>query len=559
MGKKRSHFVVMTNVMVLSLVSSLFQPFAHTVKAASLGLEKVYGGGSPVFPPANYPPKFQDVSEHSRNSLGGGRQGGPGPRIAQGTPGRPEADKNSAADSSKKARESQSEDAAAGGPKIGVSWAVGQRGGRSPVPGNNGSSDDREGRAEGRGLYAQSSGDSPVKSSILELKKASPKPIAGDDGNGEKISDEDYINSVLDGDPVRDRLSENEGPKVRGEARLHSTKPPGGADRGLSKPTGLIGSASSGIQENPPEARAGGQGPAGQIPIKIGRNKQRGVNVNHEVPSVRHVTMSPASKRFGGDDVEIGISPIYDVLIQMPEQVEYYRSSSGVLSISAVASNPNMIALKLSPVDNVLPMSLHIVDVQQNIYTFTIIGMPADLAWEYPKTIIVNRRLATKTALGAKNPRSVIDAMDVDDAIQIVVGDVPKTSEYTVELVSGKYQHYEGYVQYAFRMFRTDKASINPEDLKFTIWANDKRLDAGNAYSSSRNVEWTIEPILSRRESRRTGYDVLRVFVQIRASILDLEEWTNAFVTVSDKVGYSRQDFTPIIRPFRAPRQKTEE
>lgn len=559
MRKKRSHSVVMTNILVLSLVSSLFQPFALTVKAASRGREIIGGAGSQVFAPANNPPKHQDAAASSQNSQDDRRQGVSGVKMAQDTAGRSEADKTPSGDAPKKGRVSQSDNVGAGGPKIGVSWAVGQRVGRTQVSRNKASSDDSEGRPEERRLYAQSGGDSPVKSSILELKKPSSKPQTGDEGNREKISDEDYINRVLDGDSGQNPSSENDIPKERGEARLHSSKPSGGQERELSKPSGLIGSASSGIKENPPEARAGGQGPAGQIPIKIGRNKQRGVNVNHEVPSVRHVTMSPASKRFGGDDVEIGISPIYDVLIQMPEQVEYYRSSSGVLSISAVASNPNMIALKLSPVDNVLPMSLHIVDVQQNIYTFTIIGMPADLAWEYPKTIIVNRRLATKTALGAKNPRSVIDAMDVDDAIQIVVGDVPKTSEYTVELVSGKYQHYEGYVQYAFRMFRTDKASINPEDLKFTIWANDKRLDAGNAYSSSRNVEWTIEPILSRRESRRNGYDVLRVFVQIRASILDLEEWTNAFVTVSDKVGYSRQDFTPIIRPFRAPRQKTEE
>lgn len=357
---------------------------------------------------------------------------------------------------------------------------------------------------------------------------------------GHNILEDEYIDKILADSPFSKDKKTSEAP----------------GDLNSPRPSGVLGSAVS--RDNTAQTRAPNGAQNNTIPIKIGATKQRGINVKSEVPSVRHVTMSPASKRFGGDDVEIGISPIYDVLIQMPEQVEYFRSSNAALAVTPVTSNANMVTLKLSAVDDAVPISLHLVDVAQNIYTFTIIGMPADLAFEYPKTIIVNKRIASKTTLGARNPASVINAMDVDDAIQIVVGDVPKTSNFSVEFISGKYQHYEGYAQYAFRLFRGDKGKIDAKRLNFTIWANDKRLDSGNAFSSSRNVEWTVEPVLSRRESRRRGYDVLRVFVQIRASILDLEDWTSAFITVNDSAGYTRSDFPPLVRSFRAPHNSEE-
>lgn len=372
-------------------------------------------------------------------------------------------------------------------------------------------------------------------------------------GSGEAVkktdtgSDDDYIKSLMgDGVTVKDN-------------RTRKTKNLEFVDNPLEG--SLVGPSMNSTKNQGQGSPAGGgsSNNTNQIPVKIGPNKQRGINIKSEVPSVRHVTMSPASKRFGGDDVEIGISPIFDVMIQMPEQVEYFRSSNAALNATTVVSNANMVVLKLAPVDDVLPISLHLVDVQQNIYTFTIIGMPADLAFEYPKTIIVNRRQAVKTVLGAKNPRSIIDAMDVDDATQIVVGDVPKTSDYQVELVSGKYQHYQGYVMYSFRVSKKDKGKIDTKKLNYTIWANDKRLDAGNAFSSSRNVEWSIDPILSKRETRRKGHDTLRVFVQIRASILDLEDWTNTFITINDKTGYTRFDFPPLIRSFRAPNHEEME
>jgi hypothetical protein len=360
--------------------------------------------------------------------------------------------------------------------------------------------------------------------------------------------EEEYIKSLMaDGVTVKDN-------------RTRKTKNLEFVDNPLEG--SLVGPSINSTNKNPNQGfQPGGSGTnnTNQIPVKIGNTKQRGINIKSEVPSVRHVTMSPASKRFGGDDVEVGISPIFDVMIQMPEQVEYFRSSNAALNVTTVASNANMVVLKLAPVDDVLPISLHLVDVQQNIYTFTIIGMPADLAFEYPKTIIVNRRQAVKTVLGAKNPRSIIDAMDVDDATQIVVGDVPKTSDYQVDLVSGKYQHYQGYVMYSFRVSKKDKGKIDTKKLNYTIWANDKRLDAGNAFSSSRNVEWSIDPILSKRETRRKGHDTLRVFVQIRASILDLEDWTNTFITINDKTGYTRFDFPPLIRSFRAPNHEEME
>lgn len=301
----------------------------------------------------------------------------------------------------------------------------------------------------------------------------------------------------------------------------------------------------------------------GRILIRNSHVPKRGIRVNPEVPSVRHVTMAPASKKFGGDDVEIVISPIYDVLIQMPDAIEYFKSSSSSLIVSPVATNPQMIALKLVVVQQTVPVSLHLVDVNQQIYTFTVIGAPADLAWEYPKTVIVNKKSIEKVQLGSKNPGSILNGMDLDDAVQMVVGDVPNTDEYLVEMVSGKFMHHEGYAQYGFKISRKDKKEISKADdgspqVKFTIWANNKRLDSGSKYSLSRDVEWTLEPLLSGKDTRRSGIDTLRVFVQIRASILDLEEWPNAFITVSDGFGYTRFDFEPIRRSFRPVPKKAE-
>ena len=306
-----------------------------------------------------------------------------------------------------------------------------------------------------------------------------------------------------------------------------------------------------------PDRPAGAAG-SQQLHISNSHNPKRGISVQQQVPAVRHVTMSPASKKFGGDEVELVISPIYNVMLQMPDAVELVDISSSLLTGSVVQTNANLVILKLANLDKPVPISLHIVDVNQNIYTFSVIGQPVDLAWEYAKTIVVNRRTTNKTKIGPQNPQSVIAAMDVDDAIQMVVGDVPNTSEYDVQFLYANFVHYDDFVLYAFRIFRKDHKSIPRDksgqpDLNFNIWANDKRLDGGSQYAASREIEWSIGDLLSKRDSRRSGYEVLRVFVQIRADILDLEDWTRSFITVANQAGYSRSDFTPLMRPSRAP------
>ena len=292
----------------------------------------------------------------------------------------------------------------------------------------------------------------------------------------------------------------------------------------------------------------------GNILIKNATSySKKGINIGVEMPSVRHLTMSPGSKKFGGDDVEIAISPLFDVILQMPDQIEYFRASNQILSVQTVPGNLNTIALKLNPVSDLVPMSLHLIDVNQNIYTFTVIGLPADLSYEYPKTILVNKRMSKKTIIGSKNPDSIFESMDIDDAIQVTVGDIPKTQEYFAEIVSFKYKHHEGFATYGFRIYKKDGTTVEPSDVTFTMWADDKRLDGGPEYRSSREVEWTIHPILTSRETKRRGYTVLRVFLQVTASILDIEEWKNTFITISDKNGYTRFDFKPITRPIRPP------
>jgi hypothetical protein len=307
-----------------------------------------------------------------------------------------------------------------------------------------------------------------------------------------------------------------------------------------------------------------------EIVITDSKNPSRGINVRHEMPSVRHVTMSPGNKWFGGDDVEISISPIFDIVMQMPEAIDWFNPSSDSLLVSKIPNQPTLLKLKLKPIDSPVPMSLQIVDVNQKIWTFTVVGVRADLATEYPKTIIINKKVVTKTQIGAKNPSSIINALPVDYAVQMVVGDAPNTSEFKVDLLGATYMHHEGYAQYLFGISKKDGGAFEKigtdatPALKFTMWANNHRIDGGgNKYEKSsddqsvgltKKVEWTIDTsTLSKAATRKSGKETYIVICQVRASILDLEDYSSAFITISDKSGYTRFDFKPYSRDFRAP------
>jgi hypothetical protein len=368
---------------------------------------------------------------------------------------------------------------------------------------------------------------STKKESILELKDKYPKRAIDED------SSEDP--SLGDAAAAAQPSSVVAGKKIpeAPENLLRKTTNEGTANRKLQQEMGASSQAGS------------------QIPITFSDRPKRGMNVKPENPSVRFVAMSPASPFFGGDDVEVVVSPLYDVVIQMPKSIQHIRPSNALLSATPIKGLPNMVALKFAPIQDPMPVSLHLVDVDSEIYTFTILGTPVDLAWEYPKTIIIKKRRVKQTQLGASNPASFLDAMDIDDAVPLVVGSAPRTDEYQIEITTARYMHYEAYGFYGFRIFRKDHGNLDPNDLKFTMWANNRRIDGGENYSLSRQVEWAVNPALSQRESRRHGYTVLRVFVQIRGSILDFEEWNSAFITVADPKSYTRFDFKPIIREFR--------
>jgi hypothetical protein len=313
----------------------------------------------------------------------------------------------------------------------------------------------------------------------------------------------------------------------------------------------------------------------GEIVITDTKKPSRGINVRHEMPSVRHITMSPGNKWFGGDDVEIAISPIFDIVMQMPDAVDWFNPSSDSLVVEKVPKTPNLLKLKLKPIDNPVPMSLQVVDVYQKIWTFTVVGVKADLAMEYPKTIMINKKIITKTIIGAKNPNSIINALPIDYAVQVAVGDAPNTSEFKIEPRGATYMHHEGYATYLFAVSRKDGSAVEKTggdvpNLKFTMWANNHRIDGGSLASGgsagtgaqndpasaglTRDVEWTVDTNhLSKSETRRNGRETYIVICQVRASILDLEDWGSAFITVSDSTGYTRLDFLPYSRDFRAP------
>lgn len=314
-----------------------------------------------------------------------------------------------------------------------------------------------------------------------------------------------------------------------------------------------------------------------EIEITDSHKPTRGVNVRHEMPSVRHITMSPGNKWFGGDDVEVAISPIFDVILQMPDSVEWFTASNEALTVEKVPKQPTMLKLKLKPINNPVPMSLQIVDVYQKIWTFTVIGVKADLATEYPKTLLVNKRVVRKTVIGSSNPNSILNALPLEYAIQAVVGDLPNTSEFKTELAGATYMHHEGYATYLFSVSKKDgsnfekMAQSKTPNLRFTLWANGHRIDGGGVTTQgskkpdptaddsapsvmTRDVEWTIETsTLSKSATRKSGKETYIVVCQIRTSLIDLEEWNDVFITISDAGSYSRFDFKPYRREFRAP------
>jgi hypothetical protein len=344
-----------------------------------------------------------------------------------------------------------------------------------------------------------------------------------------------------------------------------------------SSPGSVLGAASSSVptESSVPAIR---EGRNNEIVITDSKKPTRGVNIRHEMPSVRHITMSPGNKWFGGDDVEIAISPIFDIVMQMPDPIEWFNPSSDSLTVSKIPNHPTLLKLKLKPIENPVPMSLQIVDVNQKIWTFTVVGVKADLATEYPKTLIVNKKIVKKTIIGARNPQSIINALPLDYAVQMVVGDQPNTSEFQISLLGATYMHHEGYATYMFSVARKDGSSIEKNtadqtpNLKFTLWSNNRRIDGGGLKMQkeseesvgglSRDVEWTVDlENLSKSASKKNGRETLIVICQVRASILDLEDWRSAFITVSDSAGYTRFDFQPYSRDFRAPNsyQESEE
>ena len=314
-----------------------------------------------------------------------------------------------------------------------------------------------------------------------------------------------------------------------------------------------------------------------EIEITNSNRPTRGINVRTEMPSVRHITMSPGNKWFGGDDVEIAISPIFDIVMQMPDSVEWFNPSSDSLIVEKVPKQPTMLKLKLKPIQSPVPMSLQIVDVYQKIWTFTVIGVKADIATEYPKTILVNKKVVRKTVIGSRNPSSILNALPIEYAVQVVVGDLPNTSEFKPALVGSTYMHHEGYATYLFSVSKKDGSAFEKvaqgqgPNLKFTMWANGHRIDGGGLTASgdagsptnsdkesttsglTRDVEWTIENAsLSKAATHKNGKETYIVICQVRASLLDLEDWVGSFVTISDSSGYTRFDFAPYRREFRA-------
>ncbi|RZM28158.1 MAG: hypothetical protein EOO88_10075 [Pedobacter sp.] len=279
---------------------------------------------------------------------------------------------------------------------------------------------------------------------------------------------------------------------------------------------------------------------------------KRAINVGREVPSVVHIYMAPASAKWGGDEVEIVISPVFDIVIEMPEAIEAVTPSSKSLTATEIKSNPRKMRLHLDAVKVQTPISMHVIDISKNLYTFTIIGAPADFNWEYVKTIMVNKRRMTVPELGSGDEASFLNGLDVSDAVQMVVGDVRRTDEYKLDLISARYN--PGYIQYNFRLTWRDQSDLRKillEKISTTLWANDLRLDGGA--DSSRDIHWIRSVQLSEVETKLFGRPVARLSVQVRASVLDIEEWKSAFVTLSDSNGYTKADFAPFIRDFRMP------
>lgn len=364
------------------------------------------------------------------------------------------------------------------------------------------------------------------------------------------VSDEKGMKALVD-DHINDKQSLSKG----SDARLTEEKIPTRSMERAARP---------GREDEEPVTNgrvdAGGEGGRGDtVPIVKGASPLRGVNVFSEAPAVQNISVNPANSK-GGDETEIFISSPYDVIVKMPESIKSANSSNQVLKVDKLPGSPNLLRLKSAPVKERTPISLHVIDTMNNIYLFHAIAVPADLSIEYPKIITVNRKSSKSQSIGLSEDELFFKGLGVEDAIQYTVGDIPQSNEYLIEIVSTQYN--PGIVQYNFRIMWRNKhkmTPIDPSKLVYTFWANDLRLDGGPKYSFSRLVEWRQDEkgILSKIDSRRRNRPVIRVSAQIKASLLELETWRSAFVTIADDTGYSRQDFSPLIRPFRAPMTDT--
>jgi hypothetical protein len=300
------------------------------------------------------------------------------------------------------------------------------------------------------------------------------------------------------------------------------------------------------------------QEPQPGLKIKKSGYPARGLRVNDEHPAIQTIEVAPANNQQSGDLAEFVLNPSTMVTIHMPTLVDTVSTSMNIIEAQKSESFPHIIFVKIANqqgLENITPVGMHIIDTQGDIYTFRVlVTAELDLDKEYPSTIIIKQKIVSEPTLVKSDYQTALENLIPADSIIMLTGGVPKTQDFHLSMRSSNFKNHMGYITIPFLLTHRANKKFNIADLTFTFWVNGEPIAEGLSHEgATKNVFWQRLPSLTDYYSRYNGYQTEFITVKVRASTLEIENWQNNFVTIHNKTGYSRFDFEPMRRSFRAP------
>lgn len=325
----------------------------------------------------------------------------------------------------------------------------------------------------------------------------------------------------------------------------------------------LVQSAVSEKIANDKKFSGGPQEDKNALIITRSGNAVRGIQTVTDHPSIQALQMTPAENGRGGTVTSFTLTPTMPVVIMMPAAIENIITGSSLITAEKDASSPNQVVIKTSGnPDKPVPIGLHLRDVQMRLYTFTVLIKPLDLSQENPQTIVVEYKPYSNVDLS--NNEELLDILkvtqSVDDVITMIVGDLPNTGDYKVELKNVQYQANLDVTVFPLAISASTRNKFDLRKLKITMFIDGKPVKA----TGSDNLEGAPQKMVihrllttSKKETIIAGYQIEHIAVVVKAPQLKAEEWESVFFVVADESGYTRTiDFGARMREFRAPMNK---